>query len=211
MLRIPACVSCVSLCVSDQVLHPYKTTGKIIVVYILIFKFLDSKLEDSSRTYTAQIVLEVELSWNPKHLFRYCIFQRRAGLCFKWNMFGTWNLLERSVPFGIDSHTWGILKRFLFLPYFISGKRKSSQLYDHLLWEIGCPVCDSDCYLTDLRRSDKRDGFTFLMQEHGCWRNSDITPTSNKHCAMNVKCCPHIYGVLKIVAFRDVTPCGLVC
>jgi hypothetical protein len=33
--------------VSDQVLHPYKTTGKIIVLYISIFIFLDSKLEDS--------------------------------------------------------------------------------------------------------------------------------------------------------------------
>ena len=32
--------------VSDQVSHPYKTTGKIIVLCILIFKFLDSNLED---------------------------------------------------------------------------------------------------------------------------------------------------------------------
>ena len=35
-----------SLNVSDQVLHPYKITSKIVVLYILIFKVLDSKLED---------------------------------------------------------------------------------------------------------------------------------------------------------------------
>jgi len=35
-----------SLNMSDQVSHPYKTTGKIIVLYILIFKFLDIVLED---------------------------------------------------------------------------------------------------------------------------------------------------------------------
>ena len=35
-----------SLNVSDQVSHPYKTIGKIIVLYILIFIFLDSKLKD---------------------------------------------------------------------------------------------------------------------------------------------------------------------
>jgi hypothetical protein len=32
--------------VNDQVLHPYHTTDKITLLYILIFIFLDSKLED---------------------------------------------------------------------------------------------------------------------------------------------------------------------
>ena len=32
--------------VNDQVSHPYKTTGKITFLYILIFKFLDSNLEE---------------------------------------------------------------------------------------------------------------------------------------------------------------------
>jgi len=32
--------------VNDQVSHPYKKTGKIKILYILIFKFLDSNLED---------------------------------------------------------------------------------------------------------------------------------------------------------------------
>jgi len=35
-----------SLNVSDQVSHSYKTTGKIIILYILFFIFLYSKLED---------------------------------------------------------------------------------------------------------------------------------------------------------------------
>jgi hypothetical protein len=37
-----------SLNVSYQVSHPYKTTDKIIFLYILIFIFLDSKLEDKT-------------------------------------------------------------------------------------------------------------------------------------------------------------------
>ena len=37
---------CSSISVSNQVLHPYKKTSKIIVLCILIFIFLDRKLED---------------------------------------------------------------------------------------------------------------------------------------------------------------------
>jgi hypothetical protein len=34
---------CFPFNVGDQVLHPYWTTGKIIVLYILIFMFLDNR------------------------------------------------------------------------------------------------------------------------------------------------------------------------
>jgi hypothetical protein len=37
---------CFSLNARDQVSHPYRTTGKIIILHILIFMFSDSRGED---------------------------------------------------------------------------------------------------------------------------------------------------------------------
>jgi hypothetical protein len=53
---------CSSLNVRDQVSHPYRTTGKIVAVYILIFMFLDSRREDESlRTEWLQVLPEFNL------------------------------------------------------------------------------------------------------------------------------------------------------
>ena len=57
-----------TLIVSDQVSHPYKTTGNIIVLYILMFIFLDTKLEYkifSTKWYQAlpEFILLLIFSW----------------------------------------------------------------------------------------------------------------------------------------------------
>jgi hypothetical protein len=58
-----------SLNVSDQVLHPYKTTGQIIILYIFIFRFLDNKLEDK-RFFTD---IYLHKFWNSKMWNRWVI------------------------------------------------------------------------------------------------------------------------------------------
>jgi hypothetical protein len=47
---------CSSLNVRDQVSHPYKTTGKIMLLYVLTFTFVDSRREGKRLNRTVAII-----------------------------------------------------------------------------------------------------------------------------------------------------------
>ena len=65
---------CSSLNISDQVSHPYKTTGKIIVLYILTFIFLDSKLEDKRLHLMIASISQLQSALN--------VFLHRILICY---------------------------------------------------------------------------------------------------------------------------------
>jgi len=70
-----------SLNVSDQVSHPHRTTGNIIVLYILIFNFLDSKLEDKTATVSSFIANLKYFTKSNKKLQRHV---KGASLAHTW-------------------------------------------------------------------------------------------------------------------------------
>jgi hypothetical protein len=65
--------------VSDQVSHPYKTTGIVIVVYILIVIFLDGELEDYCHRVSTQLQL-TDISYTIYHI-PYIIYHKKILRC----------------------------------------------------------------------------------------------------------------------------------
>jgi hypothetical protein len=51
---------CSSFTAIDQVSHPYRTTGKIIVIYILMFTFLGIKRKDKSVNWMVASIIRIQ-------------------------------------------------------------------------------------------------------------------------------------------------------
>ena len=117
-----------SLSVMDQVSHPYKTTGKITVLYIFIFKFLVSKLEDS------RFCTEWQQAF-PE--FNLLLLSSRMGLWF-----------VKAVHKHLNSSTISKDLLLVFMVWFFPCKLVSS--HDYLLWNCALLVCYAACGGTDV-------------------------------------------------------------
>jgi hypothetical protein len=84
---------CSFLKVREQVSHPYRTTGTIIVLYILIFMFLDSRREDKKAPELNGRIMETTFnksgicvllgkSINCKKNEEFCI--QKGSICSSW-------------------------------------------------------------------------------------------------------------------------------
>jgi len=81
-----------SLNVSDQVSNPYKTAGIIIVMYILICKFLDSKLEDKRFWCCSRGSLKPHnernvanwVTWGTVTVTALCLYRTHSGNYCAW-------------------------------------------------------------------------------------------------------------------------------
>jgi hypothetical protein len=94
--------------VSDQVSHPYKTIGKIIIPYILIFKFLDSKLEDKKfcterQQGFPQFNLLLISPWIEFYLLKACSQISKIFCPFRWIIIHLYTVTESCI---LISKSW---------------------------------------------------------------------------------------------------------